>query len=286
MPWLKLPSTTLYYGEFGSGQPLLLLHANPGDSRDYEAVIPALAQHYRVLAVDWPGYGQSPLPEQPDQVDVLYFYRVLAEFIDALSLSPVLLIGNSLGGNAAARLAIEQPERVRGLVLVSPGGFTRHNPISRRFCQLQGSSFSLTPHRWASMYLKCATPVTEAMLERAGTLQATQGRVSMNRALWRSFSLPEHDLQAQAGSIRAPTLLVFGSRDPAIPANKDGRIASRCMPGAKMTVLPCGHVAYAEVPTLFLEAVLPFLAACLQTEIPSAAAKVETKQQETVDVFD
>jgi pimeloyl-ACP methyl ester carboxylesterase len=54
-----------------------------------------------------------------------------------------LIIGNSLGGNVAARLAIESRAKVRGLVLVSPGGFTPHNPITRAFCRLQGSRFAL-----------------------------------------------------------------------------------------------------------------------------------------------
>lgn len=49
---------------WGEGPPLLLLHANPGDHRDYDAVIPALAARFRVIALDWPGYGAS-MPPSP-----------------------------------------------------------------------------------------------------------------------------------------------------------------------------------------------------------------------------
>jgi pimeloyl-ACP methyl ester carboxylesterase len=261
MPSIDLSAGPLHYSEHGQGAPLVLLHANPGDSRDYEAVIPALAQDYRVLALDWPGYGQSDLTQPPEAAGVLLFYKVLCEFLEALDLPPALFLGNSIGGNAAARLAIESPERVRGLVLVAPGGFTPHTFVTRSFCALQGSRLSLSPHRFATMYLKHRTPTTEAMLQRASTVQATPECVALNRAMWRSFAHPENDLRQSAQKITAPTLLLFGEHDPAIPAGKDGMVAAQCIPSAQQVTLPCGHAPFAEVPQLFLANVQPFLAA-------------------------
>jgi len=260
MPSLKLSTGSVYYSEYGHGEPLVLLHANPGDSRDYEAVIPSLAKTYRVLALDWPGYGQSNMPNQPESANVLLFYKVLCEFLDGLSLPPALFIGNSVGGNAAARLAAEMPERVSGLILVAPGGFTPHNFFTRLFCQFQGSRFSLSPYRFASLYLKQRTPTTQAMLQRASTLQATPERIALNRAMWRSFGGPENDLRLIASRIKAPTLLVFGKYDLAIPANPDGKIAKEWISSAKLVVLPAGHEPFAETPELFLEEAQQFLA--------------------------
>ena len=65
MPELQLSTGRVHYTESGAGTPLLLLHANPGDSRDFDPVIPALAQRHRVLALDWPGYGRSQMPAAP-----------------------------------------------------------------------------------------------------------------------------------------------------------------------------------------------------------------------------
>jgi len=62
MPVVNLSSGNLHYLESGRGVPLILLHANPGDSRDFDAILPRLAKDYRVLAPDWPGYGESALP--------------------------------------------------------------------------------------------------------------------------------------------------------------------------------------------------------------------------------
>lgn len=260
MPLVNLSTGAVHYSEHGQGAPLVLLHANPGDSQDFEAVIPALSQNYRVLALDWPGYGQSALPQQPESATVFLFYKILREFLAALALSRAFFIGNSIGGNAAARLASESPELVRGLVLVAPGGFTPHNFITRTFCKFQGSSLSLSPHRFASMYLKHRTPTTKAMLQRASTIQATPERVALNRAMWRSFAQPENDLRQLSQSIKAPTLLLFGKHDPAIPASKDGKVAAQCIPSAQFLTLPCGHASFAEVPESFLAEVQPFLA--------------------------
>jgi len=260
MPVVDLSTGSVHYSEHGQGVPLVLLHANPGDSQDFEAVIPALSKNHRVLALDWPGYGQSALQQKPETADVFLFYKTLREFLTALALPPAFFIGNSVGGNAAARLAIESPELVRGLVLVAPGGFTPHNFISLNFCKFQGSRFSLSPYRFASLYLKHRTPTAKAMLQRASTVQATPERVALNRAMWRSFAKPENDLRQSAQSIKAPTLLLFGSQDPATPASKDGKVAAQCIPSAQFVALPCGHASFAEVPELFLAEVQPFLA--------------------------
>ncbi len=257
--FVTLSTGAVHYREWGAGPALLLLHANPGDSRDFAAIVPALSQHHRVIALDWPGCGYSEVPSQPDEWDAMRYRSVLVEFLAALDLSRVALLGNSLGGNVAARLAIDEPQRVSALVLVSPGGFTPHNVVTRAFCRLQGSSWALSPHRWASWYLRRRTDVTRAMLARAAGEQSRPDRLAVNRAVWRSFIRPEHDLRADAHRIPCPTLMVFGRDDPAIPARKDGREAKRCMPSAETVALPCGHAPFAECPDEFLAVVQPFL---------------------------
>jgi pimeloyl-ACP methyl ester carboxylesterase len=260
MPSVKLPNGAVHYTESGEGVPVVLLHANPGDSRDYDGVISELSKSYRVLALDWPGYGKSDIPINPESISLSLFDQTLREFLSALSLPSVFLVGNSLGGNVSVRLAVESPELVRGLVLVSPGGFTRHNFATRFFCKVQGSRFSLSPRRWASTYLKQRSDTTAAMLQRAAGEQARPERIALNRAVWRAFTQPAHDLRESAKLITAPTMLLFGEHDPAIPAKRDGKIAEELMPGARVAVLPCGHVAFAEVPDKFLDQVVPFLA--------------------------
>ncbi|MDX5299570.1 MAG: alpha/beta fold hydrolase [Gammaproteobacteria bacterium] len=258
MPHLTLSGGNVHYRVAGTGQPLVLLHANPGDSRDFDAISETLAQRFQVYALDWPGYGQSTLtPDQP--VDVGLYARCLREFLEALAMPPAILLGNSVGGYAAARVALDVPERVRALVLVAPGGFTPHNRMTRMFCRLQASRMALSPYSFARLYLRTRSATVEAMLERARHEHAQPAARALNRALWRSFGQPDSDLRAQAERIRVPTCLMFGARDPAIPAHRDGRVARACLPQAEYHVLPSGHAPFAEIPALFLETLNPFL---------------------------
>lgn len=274
MPTIQLSCGAVHYLDEGAGTPLVLLHANPGDARDFSAVLPALARRFRVLALDWPGYGRSAIPPRPQEWSALTFHGILWEWLQALQLAPAFFLGNSLGGNAAARLAVEHPQAVRGLVLVSPGGFTPHNVLTRSFCRWMGSRWGLSPRRWAGLYLRRRTPVTRAMLERASGEQAEPARLQLNRAVWRSFASPEHDLRVRARRIQAPTLLIFGRHDPAIQPRTDGRAAALALPAAELHVLPCGHAPFAEIPDLFLDRVLPFLQRCESQADHAAGAGV------------
>jgi pimeloyl-ACP methyl ester carboxylesterase len=266
MPTIHLSSGAVHYLESGQGVPLVLLHANPGDSLDFQAVMPELARHYRVLAVDWPGYGRSAAPSTLESITPRFFGNVLREFLAALALPPAIFIGNSVGGHAAASLAIDAPDRVRGLVLVSPGGFTPHNLLTRAFCRLQSSRLALSPRFFAGRYLKRRTPAVDDMLARAATTQASAASTALNRAVWRSFVEPQHDLRRAAGAINVPTLLLFGKYDPVIPAKKDGVVAARSIPGAQCVVMKSGHAPFAEVPDAFMAEVLPFLARCISAQ--------------------
>ncbi len=244
----------------GQGPALLLLSANPGESRDFDAVTPRLAQRFRVLRLDWPGYGASPAPQPPESAGASLFLERFDALMDALEISEAHLLGNSVGANVAVRYALRKPQRVRSLVLVSPGGFTDHNAVSRGFCRLQGQVWfkRLLGDRFTRFYLRARNSWTQAMIERAGNEQASAAALQVNAAVWSSFLEPQHDLRQAAAALRLPVLVVSGRHDPVIPAHKDGRNAARVIPGAWQVVLDSGHAPFAEVPEQFLAAVGPF----------------------------
>ena len=260
MPLITLPTATIHYAFEGEGPLLVLLHANPGDSRDFAGIVPELARRYRVLLVDWPGYGESPPLADPDSASVMLFYQLWRELAAALGLGPALMLGNSVGGYVAARYAIDEPAQVRALVLVAPGGFTPQNALTRAFCRWQGSRLGLPPVAMAKLYLRKDTEVTQEMHLRARYEQSTPAARALNRAIWRSFAAPEHDLRPVAADIMQPTLLVFGLYDPLIPALRDGRLAKSLIAEASYAVTRTGHAPFAEAPEGFLRLLLPFLA--------------------------
>ncbi len=247
----------------GAGRTALLLHANPGDRRDWDAIVPDLARDHRVIAIDWPGHGDSPAPEPPRSASAMMYADAIARFAAAHDLRDAVVIGNSVGGYAAVRLALEHPGRVGALVLVDPGGFTRHGVVSRAFCAIKGREWVTRriAGRFARRYLRRRTPVTRAMIERADAERQRPAQVAVDAAIWRSFTAPDHDLRARAGAVTAPTLLVWGRHDPVLRIDRDGRAARAAMPAARFVELDTGHAPYAEDPTAFLAAVRDFLGA-------------------------
>ena len=136
MATMQTSRGTVSYTDEGSGPPVLLLHAALHDRTDFAPVAEALGNGRRVLALDWPGHGESPLPATP--LRAVEFGDLLIEFADRLGLANAVIVGNSVGGYAACRLALERPERVAGLVLVNTGGFTPHSVFTRFFCGVMG----------------------------------------------------------------------------------------------------------------------------------------------------
>jgi pimeloyl-ACP methyl ester carboxylesterase len=252
---------TVAYEERGTGTPLFLLHANPGDHHHFDDIVPTLALSYRTIALDWPGYGESAPPNPPQSATAMLMADVLEDVVEALNLEPAIFLGNSVGGYAAARLAIRHPERVRALILVDSGGFTAPNLLTNLFCRLKGSEFvtRLIATRWARFYLKRRTPLVNQIIASVDAGRAIPSRVAVDAAVWHSFLHPDHDLRPNASQIAAPTLLIYGRYDPAIPFNRDGRNAQACLPHARFVVLETGHEPFAEDPQAFLQEVEAFL---------------------------
>src|SRR5215210_2718927 len=111
----------------GEGAPLVLLHALCESALDWRWVLPALAQAYRVYAPDLPGFGDSDKPAA--DYSPTFFARFVAAFLDALEVERAAVVGNSLGGLVALRLALSEPARVSTLCLVDSAGLGREvNP--------------------------------------------------------------------------------------------------------------------------------------------------------------
>lgn len=249
------------YTNFGSGPPIVLLHATLHDRRDFDAIAPLLGERYRVIAVDWPGHGDSDAVQPPQSATATLFADVLEDFVAALDLPASAFIGNSVGGYAASRLAITQPARVGALVLVNAAGFTPSNPATRAFCRAMGTP-SITRRllpRLIPRYMKAGNDLDSAITARTVARAKTADGVAIAASLWRSFAQPNYDLRSRASEHTAPTLFVWGTRDVVLPV-RAGRSAHRTLPTARFETLETGHVAFASDPDGFLALVTPFLA--------------------------
>jgi len=248
------------YHELGSGPTVLLLHATLHDRHDFDPILETLARRYRTIAVDWPGHGDSDPVDATMEPSAPLFADVLEDVVDGLGLTRAVLIGNSVGGFAAARLAINRPESVAGLVLVNAGGFVPWNPMSRNFCRVMGSPavFRRAAPLFVRGYMKAKTDSDREIVQRAIATARTTGGLRSGIGLWRSFATPEHDLRSRAAELSVPTLIVWGKKDIAIPLSA-GRATHDAIRGSRLEILDTGHVVFSSDPTGFLAVAEPFL---------------------------
>lgn len=241
--------------------PLVLLHSVAHDHHDFDAIVASLRRTHRTIALDWPGHGESAMPDDPSSTRVETLWTALDDVIDALSLPPAVFLGNSVGGGAGVHLAATRPERVKGLVLVDSSGFTQVSAVSRAACWVQGRELvrRSTGKAFARWYLKERGPLVDAVLARIDANRAREGFFAVDAAVWRSFGTPVNDLRQIARTVRTPTLLVWGAHDPVLPANRDGAEARAALPHAQWVELDTGHAPFVEKPDAFLAAMVPFL---------------------------
>jgi pimeloyl-ACP methyl ester carboxylesterase len=238
----------------------VLLHANLHDRHDYDGVVARLGEYHRTIALDWPGHGESARPASGAPITAQLLAQVLGEFVAALDLEPAVYVGNSVGGFAAARLAIDRPDRVAGLVLVNSGGFIDHGVATRAGARILGTP-ALNRRIYPRLVYRYMSPrgaddarIAAEVRQRAETAQGAR----TSAELFRSFTEPSYDLRAEAGRIVAPTLLAWGMRDVVLPPSTARQTLS-ALPGAVLHAFDTGHVVFASDPEGFVRTVRPFL---------------------------
>jgi pimeloyl-ACP methyl ester carboxylesterase len=237
------------YDSRGTGDPVVLLPGGGHDRRDYDEVRDLLPSRFRSIGVDWPGHGQSPAGTAP--ATELRLAQIVEELLDSLAPGGAVLVGNSVGGNVAARLAIRRPGLVKGLVLIDGGGFegSGSGVVGRVFSALMtrpGFVRRIYP-LFSRAYMRPRTAADHrARADAIATTRSTAGLTAVTE-IWRSFRLPEHDLRAQAGRITAPTVLIWGRHDPVL-APRAGETGRELIPGSRLVVIESGHSPHTTDP--------------------------------------
>ncbi|MEV0433057.1 alpha/beta fold hydrolase [Nocardia sp. NPDC050413] len=258
--------------EPGERTGLLLLHANPGGHRDFAAVVPALGEQWPVAALDWPGFGDSTVSD-PAALRTPVLPMIASRVLEVLraehGFGSVVVLGNSVGGYAAARLAEREPEHVRAAVLVQPAGFVPHGLAVRatsRFMSAHAVA-ARTVGPAARLYLgPPGRGAVRPVLERARRVRDDPQRLTVYRRLWATIADPDLDLAANGPlPIQVPVQVVWGRNDPINPWVLNRRGLATALPHAEVAVLPTRHEPFCEAPQLFLDTVTPFL--CAHSEV-------------------
>jgi len=255
------------YVRSGQGPPLVLVHGLAASVYSWSEVLAELAKRHDVVAVDLPGFGGSEMP--PDLTFAAYPPTVLG-LMDQLGLARASLVGNSMGGAAAAAIAADHPDRVERLVLIDSAGLNlapKDRPaVLRLVGALPGAVLERLPVRRALTRL--ALPqvffdprlVTEERFEEYLAPLLRRGAVVSLSSLLSTPHADAAQFQALLRRIRAPTLILWGREDRWIPVAQADRFAA-AIPNARLTILAgCGHLPQEERPLETAALVASFLA--------------------------
>ncbi len=257
--WLRALDVRLRAVSAGTGETTLVLLHGFGESLfTWRALVDPLATRARVLAVDLPGSGGS---EKPDSgYDLARMTARFSDLLDRSTKGPVILIAHSMGGEIAASLAIERPDRVVALVLIAPAGWN---------VGLGGITATMGPGKATAIgwYLSSrAFVLPEHDPEWLGEPDSAAGYTLMgDRAYRRSTTsvLEEFDfrgLRQRFAEIRQPVLLLWGQRDPVIPYPIADSIMA-VLPCASLVTFPTAlHRPQVEIPDQVLGRIGEFLA--------------------------
>jgi 4,5:9,10-diseco-3-hydroxy-5,9,17-trioxoandrosta-1(10),2-diene-4-oate hydrolase len=267
----------LHYHEAGAehSETVILLHGGgPGASAwsNFGRNLPVFAKSYRTLAIDQPGFGLSDKPTEHPQ----YFKHsadAVVGLMDSLGIERAHFVGNSLGGGAAVRLALNHPSRAGRLVLMGPGGLSVNvfapDPTEGiknlgRFGAPPGPTKEKLEAFLRIMVYDQSLITPELIGERFEAASKPESLAAM-RAMGKSFAQPETYEQGmlwrEAHRLRQRVLLIWGREDRVNPL--DGALlALKNIPRAQLHVFGhCGHWAQLEKFDEFNRLALDFLGA-------------------------
>lgn len=266
--FVRAGDVKIHYQEGGSGDPLICIHgAGPGATAwsNFKGNFAALTPHFRTILVDMPQYGKSDKPVI-EGGRLAYLARVFRDFMETLSIPKARFIGNSMGGQAALKLAIDFPERVDRVVVIgsSPlkaGSIFQPMPLEairniRDYYRGDGPSRAKMRQVLESL-VSDPSRITDDLVQERYVASMDPELVAINQ----KPPAETEDLYFELTRVRAKTMLVWGQDDRA-GALDVGLLMLRRVPDARLYLFSqCGHWANVEHRDEFNRVVVEFLTA-------------------------
>jgi len=257
--WVNLRGGPVNVVELGEGPPILFIHGLGGCWQNWLEQLPVFAARHRVVAVDLPGFGHSPMPSE--RITIPGYVTDMEELLEELGFAQVAVVGNSMGGLIAAELALAAPSRISRLALISPAGVPIRGrqeriwaaramfPFFALACAYVGSHADELAQRPRARRWLLAT-----VAHRPGMIPpqfaAEQLRGMGKPGLWPAFEdLVAHSVSERLNAISCPTLIVWGEKDHVLPVHHAELFAEAIQDARKVVYPDTAHVAMFERPT-------------------------------------
>ena len=243
---LDVNGETLHYIDEGKGPPVVLIHGFGGHTYSYRSLIPDLARDHRVIALDLLGFGYSERVPDGDYSHQAQAGRVVG-LMDVLGIQKASLVGHSMGGEIAMRVAARWPERVDHLALVASvsGDRVRTLPITpflRPFLPLFSVLFG---KRMLRRSFRDKSKVTDEVWEAYHRPATVRGSMD---GLYKIMKHTRRDPPIQFSSIKAPVLLLSAQYEKIIPGWMSRRLSERFPSAETAVIADAGHVLLEDRP--------------------------------------
>ena len=246
---IRLPQGPIRYREEGAGEPVVLVHGLLADGRLWREVAPRLAKDFRVIVPDWPlGAQELPLKEGAD-LSPPGLARLVSDFLAALELDGVTLVGNDTGGAICQIVAVDHPERIARLVLTPCDAYEDFPPRAFKAMATVGRStkvlWLLSQMMRAAFARRLPTGYGGVTRRADDELTASWARpIRVSPAIRREVAAilrdmrPEHTLRAARGfpALKIPVLLIWTAEDRFFKLPLAERLA-REIPGARLELI-------------------------------------------------
>jgi len=276
----------------GEGPPLVVVHGLGGAAVNFTLLAPLLARRHRVLIPDLPGHGKTEPLERAD--DLTAYADHVAALAELEGMFPAPLIGYSMGGVIALRLAVSRPKSVTGLALVAAAGIVSVSRRAEIWLAVTGAlrparvmtrfrgTFARRPRlRWLPFGLWGA--VDPPALAPEGVLGFLEGPSQHTDVGMAGRALLRDDPRPDLDHVRCPVLLLWGSRDRLVPL-ADGFEYARRLRAPIRTLPAAGHLLVGEQPHACAEILEQFLDGVREVEeLPLEAELVRQLAREGAD---
>ena len=260
MPISQLNQYSIHYAESGEGKPLVILHGLGNNSQSWRNQLGELSEHFKVIAWDAPGYGESSDPAEEFQ-HFSQFSDVLKEFIESLQYESIYLLGHSMGAAIAIDFTSRFPEMVNALIVSDATRGAAGVSAEENEKKLQNRLHSintLEPSELAKSRVRALlAPHADEIVVKEAERIMSQVRPAGYRSV--SYSLASLNQMDVYASISVPTLVMCGELDQVTPVSESEIIHQR-IPQSELAIVPnTGHLCYQEDPATFNQYVCDFL---------------------------
>ncbi|HKV57252.1 MAG TPA: alpha/beta fold hydrolase [Ktedonobacteraceae bacterium] len=259
---VSLNDTQIAYSDHGIGLPVIFLHAFPLNRSMWDGDRAALLdeQRYRLVSLDWRGFGESDIPGEISTMEILA--GDVVALMDHLGIEQAVLCGLSMGGYVAFACLRQYAQRIVGLILADtrptddPPDRQANRENVARIAETQGTApiADLQLPNLISDYTRQHNPLVETRVRQMINAATRPGIAAASRGMARRAD--SSDLLA---GISCPTLVIVGEQDALIPPSEVQAYAER-IPGAQFVRIPnAGHLSNLEQPDIFLASISSFL---------------------------